>query len=212
MADIARRVPENPSRTFREALQAITFIQFAIQVEDNAQAVCLGRFDQDMNELYERDLKAGRLSRASALELIQNFFIMLSVVERVRSWEDTLFFRGKPIFQNLTIGGTEPDTGLDATNEVTYLVLDAIQNTRTVQPSHYARWHKTAPEKYKMKVAETIRLGTGFPAVSNDDLYIAALMNRGYSYKDAADYCIVGCQNRVRQVVVEGAREERGIR
>jgi len=193
MADIARWVPENPSRTFREALQAITFIQFAIQVEDNAQAVCLGRFDQDMNELYERDLKAGRLSRASALELIQNFFIMLSVVERVRSWEDTLFFRGKPIFQNLTIGGTEPDTGLDATNEVTYLVLDAIQNTRTVQPSHYARWHKTAPEKYKMKVAETIRLGTGFPAVSNDDLYIAALMNRGYSYKDAADYCIVGC-------------------
>lgn len=62
-----------------------------------------------------------------------------------------------------------------------------------MQPSHYARWHKNSPEAYKMKVAETIRLGTGFPAVSNDDMYIAALMNRGYSYKDAANYCIVGC-------------------
>jgi formate C-acetyltransferase len=193
MAEIARWVPENPARTYHEALQAITFIQFAVQVEDNAQAVCLGRFDQVMNELYERDLNAGRLTRDGALELLQNFFVMLSVVERVRSWDDTLFFRGKPIFQNLTIGGTDPETGADATNEVTYLVLDAIQNTRTVQPSHYARWHKTAPEKYKMKVAETIRLGTGFPAVANDDMYIAALMNRGYSYKDAADYCIVGC-------------------
>jgi len=193
MAEVARWVPENPARTFREALQAVTFMQLAAQVEDNAQAVCLGRFDQDMNDLYMADVKAGRLTREGALELIQNFFVMLSVVERVRSWMDTLFFRGKPIFQNLTIGGTNPETGADATNEVTYLVLDAIQNTRTVQPSHYARWHKNAPEAYKMKIAETIRLGTGFPAVSNDDMYIAALMNRGYSYKDAADYCIVGC-------------------
>ncbi len=193
MAEIARWVPENPARTFREALQAMTFIQFAVQVEDNAQAVCLGRFDQALNGFYESDVAAGVLTRAAALELVQNFFVMLSVIERVRSWEDTLFFRGKPIFQNLTIGGTDPETGMDATNELTYIVLDAIQNTRTVQPSHYARWHKNSPTPYKMKIAETIRLGTGFPAVSNDDMYISAMMNRGYSYKDAADYCIIGC-------------------
>jgi formate C-acetyltransferase len=193
LAKICRWVPENPARTFHEAMQLITCIQFAIQVEDNAQGVCLGRFDQAMIDWYTQDLENGILTREAALELIQNFFVCLSVVERFRGWYDTDFFRGKPMFQNLTIGGIDPETGRDATNEVTYLVLDAIQNTRTVQPSHYARWHKQAPEKYKMKVAETIRLGTGFPAVSNDDLYIAAMMNRGYEYKDAADYSIIGC-------------------
>ena len=193
MAEISRWVPEKPARDFQEALQAITYIQLAIQVEDNAQGVCLGRFDQVMIDHYDRGLKSQTLTRDAALELIQNFFVMLSVVERIRSWEDTAFFRGKPIFQNLTIGGTDPRTGLDATNEVTYLVLDAIQNTRTVQPSHYVRWHKRSPDKFKMKVAETIRLGTGFPAVANDEAYIQAMMNRGYEYKDASDYCIIGC-------------------
>ena len=193
LAETCRWVPEHPARSFYEAMQLITFIQLALQVEDNAQGVCLGRFDQVMQPFYQRDVAAGTLTREHALELIQNFFVMLSVVERVRSWDDTDFFRGKPIFQNLTIGGIDPETGLDATNDVTYLVLDAIQNTRTVQPSHYVRWHRTAPMEFKVKVAETIRLGTGFPAVSNDDLYIAAMMNRGYEYKDAADYCIIGC-------------------
>lgn len=193
MAGIARWVPEHPARNFHEALQAITFIQLAIQVEDNAQGVCLGRFDQVMIDHYERGLKSKELTKEKALELVQNFFVMLSVVERIRSWEDTAFFRGKPIFQNLTIGGIDPETRRDATNEMTYLVLDAIQNTRTVQPSHYVRWHRSAPDKFKMKVAETIRLGTGFPAVANDELYIQAMLNRGYEYKDAADYCIIGC-------------------
>lgn len=193
MARISRWVPENPARTFYEALQSITYIQLAIQVEDNAQGVCLGRFDQVLIDLYNKGIKSGTLTRDKALELVQNFFVMLSVIERIRSWDDTAFFRGKPIFQNLTIGGIDPDTRQDATNEVSYIVLDAIQNTRTVQPSHYVRWNKTAPEKFKMKVAETIRLGTGFPAVANDEVYMQALMNRGYEYRDAADFCIIGC-------------------
>lgn len=193
MAEVSRRVPEHPASDFYEALQAITYIQLAIQVEDNAQGVCLGRFDQVMIDHYKKGLISGELTREKALELIQNFFIMLSVVERIRSWADTAFFRGKPIFQNLTIGGIDPETRRDATNEMTYLVLDAIQNTRTVQPSHYVRWHRSSPEKFKMKVAETIRLGTGFPAVANDEVYIQAMMNRGYTYRDAADYCIIGC-------------------
>jgi formate C-acetyltransferase len=193
MAEIAQKVPEYPADTYYEALQLITFLQLAVQVEDNAQATCPGRFDQVMNDIFLQDMEQGLITRDSALELLENFFIMLSQVERVRSWEDTAFFRGKPIFQNLTIGGVDPLTGKDATNEMTYLILDSIQNTRTVQPSHYARWHKDAPMEYKKKVVETIRLGTGFPAVSNDSKYIEAMMNRGYSKEDALDYCIIGC-------------------
>lgn len=193
MAKIARKVPEFPAETYWEALQSITFLQLGVQIEDNHQAVCLGRFDQVMNDVYLKDFESGLITHDFALELLENFFIMLSQVERIRSWEDTSFFRGKPIFQNLTIGGIDPKTGEDATNEMTYLVLESIQNTRTVQPSHYARWHKNSPVAYKKKVVETIRLGTGFPAVSNDEKYIEAMMNRGYSKEDASNYCIIGC-------------------
>lgn len=193
IARVCRVVPENPARSFYEALQFMAFVEIALQIEDNAQGICPGRFDQIMYPYYQYDIEAGKLTRETALELVQNFFILLSNVERIRSWEDTHYFRGQPIFQNLTIGGINPETGMDATNDVTYIVLDAIASTRTLQPSHYARWHKNAPEEYKIKVVETIRLGTGFPALANDELYIPSMINRGYSYQDASNYCIVGC-------------------
>ncbi len=193
LARICKKVPENPAETFYEALQFMTFVQFGIQIEDNAQGISPGRFDQVMIPFYEKDVADGRLTRDSATELIENFFVLLSTVERMRSWDDTAYFRGKPIFQNLTTGGTDPQTGNDATNELSYIIMDCIANTRTLQPSHYVRWHKNTPIEFKQKIAETVRLGTGFPAIANDELYIPAMMNRGYSREDAGDYCIVGC-------------------
>lgn len=193
LSRICAKVPEQPAETFHEALQFMTFVQFGIQIEDNAQGISPGRFDQVMYPYYDRDVKEGKLDREKAVELIENFFVLLSTVERMRSWDDTAYFRGKPIFQNLTTGGIDPETGEDATNELSYMIMDCIANTRTLQPSHYVRWHKNTPEAFKQKIAETIRLGTGFPAVANDDMYIPAMMNRGYSRRDASDYCIVGC-------------------
>jgi formate C-acetyltransferase len=193
LAEICRRVPEHPPRNFYDAIQFMTFVQFGIQIEDNAQGISPGRFDMVMNPYYLKDIAEGILTREKALELTENFFVILSTIERIRSWDDTAYFRGKPIFQNLTTGGIDPKTKQDATNDVSYLVMDAIANTRTLQPSHYVRWHEKTPPEFKLKIAEIIRLGTGFPAIANDELYIKAMMNRGYSYEDAADYCIEGC-------------------
>ena len=146
-----------------------------------------------MMPYYQQDVEAGRITRDQAVELIENFFVLLSTIERMRSWDDTAYFRGKPIFQNLTTGGVDPVTGEDSTNELSYMIMDCIANTRTLQPSHYVRWHAHTPMEFKLKIAETVRLGTGFPAIANDELYIPAMMNRGYSKEDASDYCIVGC-------------------
>ncbi|MEN6621661.1 MAG: pyruvate formate lyase family protein, partial [Smithella sp.] len=190
---ICAKVPEYPAETFYEALQFMTFIQFGIQIEDNAQGISPGRFDQVMYPFFQKDVEDRILDRDSAIELIENFFVLLSTVERMRSWDDTAYFRGKPIFQNLTTGGVDPITGEDATNELSYMIMDCIANIRTLQPSHYVRWHKNTPIEFKMKIAETVRLGTGFPAIANDELYIPAMINRGYTPADAADYCIVGC-------------------
>lgn len=193
LSRICNKVPENPADTFYEALQFMTFVQFGIQIEDNAQGISPGRFDLVMYPFYKKDKEAGILDREYAIELIENFFVVLSTVERMRSWDDTAYFRGKPIFQNLTTGGVIPETGEDATNELSYMIMDCIANTRTLQPSHYVRWHKNTPMEFKLKIVETVRLGTGFPAIANDELYIPAMVNRGYDPKDAADYCIVGC-------------------
>jgi pyruvate formate-lyase/glycerol dehydratase family glycyl radical enzyme len=193
IAAMCRRVPEHPARTFHEALQFASFIQITLQIEDNGQGISVGRFDQFMYPYYEKDIAEGRLTRQSALELVENFYVMLYTVNRIKSWGDTDFFRGSPMFQNLTIGGIDPITGEDASNELSYIALEATANVRLTQPSLTARMHKKAPEKYKMKVAEVIRLGTGYPAVFNDEAYIPSLVNRGYSLEDASDYCVIGC-------------------
>ncbi|NLJ38448.1 MAG: formate C-acetyltransferase/glycerol dehydratase family glycyl radical enzyme [Candidatus Atribacteria bacterium] len=193
MAEICRNVPANPAKSFHEALQFTFFIQLVLQIEDNAQGISVGRFDRIFWNHYKRDIEAGLLNKEKALELTENFYIMLYTVNRIKSWGDTDFFRGSPMFQNLTIGGIDPITGEDITNDLTYIALEATANTRLTQPSLTARIHPRSPEKYKMKVCEVIRLGTGYPAVFNDDAYITALNNRGYSLEDASDYCIIGC-------------------
>lgn len=97
------------------------------------------------------------------------------------------------MFQNLTIGGVDPETMSDATNEMSYIALDATFNTRVPQPSLTVRFHKKTPMEFKMKVAEVVRLGTGLPSIFNDETYTRAMMNRGYEMKDAYNYCIIGC-------------------
>lgn len=193
MAAICRYVPEHPARTFREALQFIIITHICLHIEDNGVGISFGRFDQIMYPFYKKDLEEGRLTRDEAVELVENFYLQIYTSNKVRSWGDTDFFRGVPMFQNLTIGGQDPVRKCDATNEVSYICLEAIYNTRIPQPSLTVRFHKNTPYEFKIKVAEVVRLGTGLPSIFNDETYIMALMNRGYQMEDAYDYCIIGC-------------------
>ncbi len=193
MADICRWIPRKPARNFREALQFMILVHICIQIEDNGAGVSFGRYDQFMYPLYKKGLADGTLTRESALELTENFFLQIYTCNKVRSWIDTDFYRGVPMFQNLTIGGQDPIKKCDATNDLSYICLEATYNTRIPQPSLTVRFHKNTPFEFKMKVAEVIRLGTGLPSIFNDETYIPALMNRGYELNDAYNYCIIGC-------------------
>lgn len=193
MAEICRHVPEHPARTFKEAIQFIILTHICLHIEDNGVGISFGRFDQFMYPFYKKDIEAGRITREEAVEMVENFYLQIFTSNKVRSWGDTDFFRGVPMFQNLTIGGQDPVRKCDATNDVSYICLEAIYNTRIPQPSLTVRFHKNTPYEFKMKVAEVIRLGTGLPSIFNDETYIMALMNRGYQMEDAYDYCIIGC-------------------
>jgi len=193
MAERCRRVPRYPAQSFHDALQFITFIHICIQIEDNGAGISIGRFDQIMWDIYDSDCKAGLLDRERALELIENFYLQIYAINKVRSWGDTDFFRGVPMFQNLTIGGQDPNTKSDATNELSFMALEATANTRVPQPSLTVRFHKKTPLEFKIRVAEVVRLGLGLPSIFNDEVYIPAMINRGYEIDDAFDYCIIGC-------------------
>ena len=193
MAQICCHVPKHPARNFREALQFLIFIHICIQIEDNGAGISFGRYDQFMQPYYAAGLEDGSLTRELAVELTENFFLQIYTCNKVRSWVDTDFFRGVPMFQNLTIGGVDHETMADATNDMSYIALDATYHTRVPQPSLTVRFHKKTPMEFKMRVAEVVRLGTGLPSIFNDEVYTRALMNRGYEMRDAYNYCIIGC-------------------
>ena len=193
MARICRHVPRYPARTYKEAHQFIIFTHICIQIEDNGAGISFGRYDQFMYPFYKKGIEDGTLTRELALEMTENFFLQIYTCNKVRSWVDTDFFRGVPMFQNLTIGGVDPETMRDAVNEMSYIALDATANTRVPQPSLTVRFHKNTPMEFKIRVAEVVRLGMGLPSIFNDETYTRAMMNRGYEMKDAYNYCIIGC-------------------
>jgi pyruvate formate-lyase/glycerol dehydratase family glycyl radical enzyme len=192
IAEVCRQVPCKPARTFQEAVQSAWFIHLITQIESNGHSFSMGRFDQYTYPFYQADLAAGRISRERALGLLQRLWLKLFSVIKIRPWSHTRFGIGYPTYQNVTIGGQTPG-GRDATNEVSYMVLETIRQTRLTQPNVSARYHTGTPDRFLYECARTIRLGFGMPAMKNDEIIIPALMDKGAATEDAHNYCIVGC-------------------
>ncbi len=165
IASICQRVPYEPAGSFYEALQSVWFVHVILQIESNGHSISLGRFDQYLLPYYQKDKADGKLSAESARELIENFWLKLNTVNKVRPWRDTQFITGYPMFQNLTVGGQTAD-GLDATNELTYLCITATREVALTQPSLAARYHLGSPQEYLRQCAKTIQMGYGMPACS----------------------------------------------
>ena len=187
-----RRVPAAPPRTFQEAAQSAYFIHLISQIESNGHSFSLGRFDQYTCPLYLADLEAGRITRARALEILELLWLKLFSIIKVRPWDHTRFGIGYPTYQNVTIGGQTED-GKDATNDISYMVLETIRKIRLTQPNVSARIHTGTPDRFLMECAETIKLGFGMPAMKNDEIIVAALLEKGVCPADAYNYAIVGC-------------------
>ncbi|MGQ9493482.1 MAG: glycyl radical protein [Anaerolineae bacterium] len=192
IATTCRWVPAHPPRTWYEAIQSAWFVHLITQIESNGHSFSMGRLDQYTYPFYQADIAAERLNEEEMLEILQCLWLKLFAVNKVRPWAHTRFGIGYPTYQNVTIGGQTPD-GRDATNELSYAVLRAIQETRLTQPNVSARYHVRTPERFLMECARTIRLGFGMPALKNDEIIIPALLEKGVTPEDAYDYAIVGC-------------------
>jgi pyruvate formate-lyase/glycerol dehydratase family glycyl radical enzyme len=189
---ICRRVPAKPPRTFHEALQSAWFVQLVLQIESNGHSFSMGRLDQYTYPFYRADVEAGRLTEEQAVELLECLWLKLFSVIKIRPWSHTRFGIGYPTYQNVTIGGLDR-SGQDATNELSYLILRTVRETRLTQPNVSARYHSSSPEGFLVECGRTIRIGFGMPAMKNDEMIIPALLEKGVCPEDAYDYAIVGC-------------------
>ena len=196
ITEVCKRVPAKPARTFHEALQSLWFIQIALHQENYDMGISFGRGDQYLYPYYKRDIERGILKANDALELLGCFWIKSTDHVAFTPSTGSLFFGGTPSNQPMTIGGVDKE-GKDATNELTYLMLEASAMLGVREPNLSARIHKDSPQEYLLKVAETIKESHGTPALYNDDYIIPIVKNTirkgNMSDEDARDYAVIGC-------------------
>ncbi len=186
------RVPEFPATDFYEACQSFWFVQLLLQIESSGHSISPGRFDQYMYPYYKKDLDAGKITVEQAQEYIDCIWVKLNDINKVRDAGSADGFAGYGMFQNLIAGGQDVH-GMDATNDLSYMCLEAAMHVPLPQPSMSIRVWNGSPQSFLIKAAALTRLGTGLPAYYNDEIIIPSIMARGVTLEDARDYCIIGC-------------------
>ena len=189
IAEHCYRVPGKPARTFWEGLQSFWFYWMMI-ASGTAPG---GRFDQYMYPLYEKDKKEGRLNDEKALELLECLRIKIMQFNFIggdRGQREK--WAGIARWNNFVIGGVTPE-GEDATNELSYLLLEAALDCPTPHHTITVRVHDQTPEELMIKALEVVKTGIGMPAFISDSSYIGYLTDQGISLEEARDYALAGC-------------------
>jgi formate C-acetyltransferase len=194
MAEICRRVPAHAPRTFHEALQYYWFVHLGVVTELNPwDSFNPGRLDQHLYPFYKKGIEEGSLTRDRAIELLQAFWIKFNnhpappkvgvTAQESNTYTD---------FALINLGGVRHD-GSDAVNELTYLILDVIEEMRLLQPSSMVQISKKNPDRFLHRALNIIKTGFGQPSVFNTDAIIQELVAQGKTLEDARRGGASGC-------------------
>ena len=192
IAENCSKVPENGATSFYEACQSFWFVQLLIQTESSGHSISPGRFDQYMYPYFIKDYESGKITMEFAQELVDCIWIKLNDLNKCRDEASAKGFAGYSMFQNLIAGGQD-ENGIDATNELSFMCIQATMHVMLPQPSFSVRVWNGSPHEFLLKAAELTRTGIGLPAYYNDEVIIPALVNRGLTLQEARDYNIIGC-------------------
>ena len=188
-----RVVPENPPQTFQQALQLVWFVHVYFHIEVCTTANGFGRFDQYMWPFYEKDvLLEKNITKDEALEMLECFYLKACEVFEVRDKWYATSFAGYPMWELLVVGGQTPE-GKDATNELSYVCLDAASELKTTQPVMAVRVWDGTPEELIRKGCLMIQDGQANPGFFNDNVAMQMALGKGCSMEEARDWTIVGC-------------------
>lgn len=188
-----RHVAHNPARDMWEALQLWLLATHIILIDSNGHSVSYGRMDQWLYPIYEADMKKGTYTKEFIQELLEDGFIKANETCKMRDRITIEANAGRGWGgESLTVGGVDAE-GNDATNDLTFMLLDASAHTRMMVPWMCARMHENTPRELKVKIAECIRAGYGHPKVFNDRAAIPAILKKGIALEEARNYDVVGC-------------------
>jgi pyruvate formate-lyase/glycerol dehydratase family glycyl radical enzyme len=194
IAQICSRVPAYAPRDFWEALQYYWFVHLGVTTELNPwDAFSPGKLDQHLYPFYKQGLEEGTLTRDEAEELLQCLWIKFNNQPAppkvgVTAAESSTYTD----FAQINLGGVKED-GSDAVNEVTYLILDVVEEMRLVQPSASIQVSKKNPDSFVKRGARIIRTGFGQPSVFNSDVVVQEMVRVGKSLADARNGGTSGC-------------------
>ncbi len=186
------RVPEFGARSFYEACQSFWFVQMILQIESSGHSISPGRFDQYMYPYYKADMDRGMITRDFAQELMDCIWVKFNDLNKCRDAASAEGFAGYSLFQNLIAGGQDIH-GMDATNDLSFMCIDATMHVLLPAPSFSVRVWNCTPHEFLIRSAELTRTGVGLPAYYNDEVIIPSLMSMGLTVEDARDYNIIGC-------------------
>ena len=192
MARICYKVPYSPAETFHEALQSLWLTHMAVNLEGINSAISFGRMDQYLYPYYHRDLNEGRITSERARELLLCFSAKATEHVFLVSERISQYHGGYLVVQAAIIGGMNRE-GKDAVNDLTYILLDVMEEAGLRDPNYQARIHDGSPQNYLRRVAEVARKGNGVPALFGDGATIASLVSHGYPLEEARNYAVVGC-------------------
>lgn len=194
MAGICVRVPENKPETFWEALQYYWFVHLGVITELNTwDSFNPGRLDRNLFPLYSRDIETGLLDKEKARELLQSFWVKFHNQPAppkvgVTAQESNTYTD----FCLINLGGVD-EHGNDAANELSYLILDVIEEMRLLQPSSMIQVSKKSPDKLLKRTLQIIKTGFGQPSIFNTDAIIQEMLGMGKSIIDARNGGASGC-------------------
>ncbi|PKU24013.1 glycyl radical enzyme [Telmatospirillum siberiense] len=194
LAEICEWVPERPARSFQEAVQSQWFTQMFSRLEQKTGTIISnGRMDQYLYPYFKADIERGVLTEDRALELIECMWVGLAqFVDLYISPAGGAFNEGYAHWEAVTIGGQTRD-GRDATNELSYLFLKSKREFPLHYPDLAARIHSRSPQRFLWEVAETIKEGSGFPKLINDEEVVPLYVSKGATFEEAYDYAVSGC-------------------
>ncbi len=201
MARICRKVPAHPAENWWEALQSLHFLRAATSLTEGMDSHSVGRFDQYMLPWLQNDIDAGSISMKKAQELLECLFL---------KWNESTALQwglGSPRGNNdkINLGGVDED-GNDATNVVSYMLLEAHAHVHLIDPALSVRVNNNTPDEFLSCALEVLRLGGGLPLLINDKVIVPGMIGKGgVSVQDARNYGDVGCQENVTDPNMTGA-------
>ena len=198
MAANLYHLSENPAENFWQACQATMMYQVFYVAETSNPSAALGRFDQYTWPFLKKDLEAGTITPEFAQEITDMFFLKANCFYGIAPARVSDTTGVGNTWQHTTLGGVDPDTGEDATNPMTYMVLETVARLELHDPTISLRFNKNSPDELWACAIATSKMVGGLPLYQNDEIIVPGLMKElGFSLRDARDYGIIGCQEIV---------------